>query len=104
MFMSKIAFSVLWTLIIVVVFAVINGLGYVKYFLPPGFREATYWTYLPLMVSTSFAAVIGGCVGYRVSPTGKLPVKISLALCYAAMVAVLVFNLSMLIIVNVRGE
>ncbi|MGH9773271.1 MAG: hypothetical protein ACRD4Q_16505 [Candidatus Acidiferrales bacterium] len=102
--MRRIAFSVLWVLIAVVVFGVLNGAVYVKYFLPPGFREATYWTYLPLMVSISFAAAIGGCVGYRVPATGKLPVKISLGLCYAVVVAILVLYLSMLIIVNVRGE
>ncbi|HTV05749.1 MAG TPA: hypothetical protein VME86_10320 [Acidobacteriaceae bacterium] len=102
--MSKIAFSVLWVLIIVVAFAAINGMGYVRYFLPPGFRGATYWTYLPLMVSTSCAALIGGCVGYHVPWTGKLPVKIGSGICYAVAVAILVFNLSMLIIVNVRGE
>ena len=102
--MKKIAFSVLWVLIVVVVFGVLNGAVYVKYLLPPGFRGATYWTYLPLMLSILFAGAIGGCVGYRVPATDKLILKISLGLSYAVVVAILVLNLSMLIIVNIRGE
>lgn len=104
MFMGKIALSVLWALIVIVVFGTLNGALYVKYLLPPGYRGATYWTYLPLMVSISFAAAIGGCVGYRVPATGKSWRNISVGLSYAAAVAILTLYLSALIIVNLRGE
>ena len=102
--MRKIALSVLWVVIVVLMFSVLNGTVYVRYFLPPGFREATLKTYLPLMVSSSFAALIGGYIGYRVPVMSKLTVRISLGLGYAGAVAILVFNLSMFIIVNMRGE
>lgn len=102
--MRKALFSVLWTLIVVALFGVLNGVVYVRYFLPPGFREATYRTYLPLMASISVATLIGGYIGYRVRATGKLLVKISLGICYAFVVASLVSYLSLFIILNMRGS
>lgn len=89
---------------VVALFGVLNGVVYVRYFLPPGFRDATYGTYLPLMASISVATLIGGFIGYRVPATSKLPVKISLGVCYAVVVASLVSYLSLFIIVNIRGE
>jgi hypothetical protein len=65
----------------------------------PGFR--TSWI---LNLGVLVAALIGGYIGYHV-PTANTPlVKIILGFTYAAVTVILVYFLSLLIIVNVRGE
>lgn len=102
--MKRAVFALLLALVVTLVFGILNGLVYVKYFLPPGFRAATYSTYYPLVISTLVATLICGYIGYRVPTSDTLTVKIVSAMGYASVGAFLVFNLSMLIIVNCRGE
>jgi hypothetical protein len=102
--MRRIAFSVLGTLIVVAIFGGLNGFLSATYFIPPYYSGRVFLTYLPLMVGVLCSAPIGGYIGYRVRANGSVPLKVSLGICYACVTTVLVFNLFMLILVNMRGE
>ena len=90
-------------LIVVGVFGVTIGAVYAVV-LPNFFPGHGWGTYLPLQLGIAVASLIGGYMGYRVQPAGKLWEKISLGFCFATVVAILVSFLSLLIIVNPRGE
>ena len=101
--MKKVAFGALWALIDAAIFGV--SIGTVYAFVLPRFFPGSGWgTYSPLIAGIIIATLIGGYIGYRVPATDKLRVKISLGLCYAAVVASLVSYLSLFIIVNTRGS
>jgi len=102
--MRRIALSVLWALIVVAIFGGLNGFLSATYFIPPYYSGRVFRTYLPLMVSVLCSASIGGYIGYRVPAAGSAPLKVSLGICYACVATFLVFNLYMLIVVNIRGE
>ena len=90
-------------LIVVVVFGVTIGAIYALV-LPAFYPRPGWGTYLPLQLGIVFAALIGGYIGYHVPTANKLPVKIILCFCYAAVVAILVSFLSLFIILNTRGS
>lgn len=102
--MRRIAFSVLWVLVVVGIFGGLNGFLSANYFVRQGYFNSVFRTFLPLLVSIFCAVSIGGCIGYRVPVTGRLPFKIGLGLCYAVATTILVLYLYLLIWVNVRGE
>lgn len=93
--------SEIYALVVVGAFGVSIGLLY-AFLLPsvfPGYK--TEWI---LTLGTLSAMLAGGCIGYREPTAGTLPVKITLSLCYGAVVALLVLLLSLFIIVNTRGS
>jgi hypothetical protein len=88
-------------LAVVAIFGVLIGVVY-AFFIPaffPGYR--TGWI---LNLGALAATLIGGYIGYHVPTASTLPVKITLGLCYAAVVAILVYFLSLFIILNIRGS
>jgi len=72
------------------------------YFLPaffPGHR--TGWI---LNLGVLIAVLIGGYIGYCEPSKGTLAAKIILGICYAAVMAILVYFVALFIILNVRGS
>jgi hypothetical protein len=69
----------------------------------PAFFPA-YKTYSILIVGVALAALIGGYIGYQSSDNDALLIKVGFGLCYAIVVAILVFLLSLFILLNVRGS
>jgi|ERR1035441_1300150 hypothetical protein len=74
------------------------------YVLPTYYPGPGWGTYLPLQLGVLLAMIIGGCIGYLAPKGGPLRIKIGAALGLAITVALFVSFLSMLIIVNTRGE
>jgi hypothetical protein len=102
-YVNPITLRVLYVLSIAVVFGVTIGAIYALV-LPAFFPGPGWGTYLPLQLGIVIAALIGGYIGYRVPTASSLWAKIGCGFCYAAVVAILVSFLSLLIIVNTRGE
>jgi hypothetical protein len=101
--MKQVAFGALWALLVVAIFGVSIGAIYAVV-LPRFFPGPGWGTHLPLILGILVATLIGGYIGYRVPATGKLPVKISVGVCYAVVVAGLVSYVSLFIILNTRGS
>ena len=101
--MKKAAFGALWALFVIVIFGVSIGAIYALV-LPRFFPGLGWGTYSPLIGGIAIATLIGGYIGYRVPATGKLPVKISVGVGYAVVVASLVSYVSLFIIHNTRGS
>jgi hypothetical protein len=88
-------------LAVAAIFSTLIGVTY-AFFIPaffPNYR-AGWILHLGVLLATSIA----GYIGFHESTAGKLPVRIILGFCYAAVIAILVYFLSLLIILNVRGS
>lgn len=88
-------------LVVAGIFGVLIGVVY-AYFLPvffPGYR--TGWI---LNLGVLVATLIGGIIGFREPSKSTLVSRIILGICYAAVVAILVYFVSLFIILNVRGS
>jgi hypothetical protein len=93
--------SVISILIIVVVFIILISSTY-------GFVIPTFWadykTPTILIVGVAIAAIFGGYICYQIPYDDTLFVKISYGLFGAAVVAVLVFFISLAVIIKIRGS
>ena len=101
--MSKVGISLLSALAISVIFGVSIGATYALV-LPRFFPGPGWGTFSPLSWGIAIATLICGYIGYRVSATARLSVKIGLGFCYAAVTTILVSYLSLFIILNTLGS
>ena len=88
-------------LAVAAIFGIVIGVVY-AFFLPaffPGYR--TGWI---LNLGVLLATAIGGYIGFYTSPVSATPVRITLGFCYASVMAIIVYFLSLFIILNVRGS
>ena len=88
-------------LVVAAIFSILIGVVYV-FFLPaffPGYKAG--WI---LHLGVLLAILIGGYIGFHVSTARAFPVRMILGFCYAAVMAILVYFLSLFFILNVRGS
>jgi hypothetical protein len=93
--------SEIFVLIVAVMFGVLIGVVY-AFVLPaafPGYKAG--WI---LNLGVLVATLIGGYIGYRVPNANIFLVRIILGFCYAAVMAILVYFVSLYIILNTRGS
>jgi hypothetical protein len=91
----------IYILVVAVLFGAATGSVYA--FLLPAFFLG-YKTGWILVTGVLVAAFLGGYIGYRNADGDSLPAKIGVCVAFAAVEVVLVTFLSLLIIVNTRGE
>ena len=95
--------SILVLTFLILTFVAAIALVY-TYVLPKFFPGPGYGTYLPLMAGVLIPALIAGLIGYRVPTRASQWQKIGVGIGFAILAIFLVCSLSMLIIVNTRGE
>ncbi len=97
---SILEYAVSASKIVAVFVALISGVYCLL--IPSAFPD--YKSYLPLIAGAGMAALISGYVVYRARIESEILNRIMLSLGSASVVAGVVFFLSLLVVVNVRGS